>query len=281
MAVAFPSFFNADNPASMEDLQQRRALALALLQRGQTGTANSIGEGLAQLGHALAGRIGVASADSKINARRSKAYGMLPSIFGPSGVPGGGDMATGAPVASPMAAASPDVASGIVSTAKALGIDPIDLGTAISYETAGTFDPAKTGPTTQWGQHKGLIQFGEPQAKQYGVDWSNPVASQLGPNGAVAKYLAAAGVKPGMGMMDVYSAINAGHVGRNNASDANNGGAPGTVADKVNGQMAGHRQKALAMLASVLPQAGGPVPQAPQTPMGTSMTGFPPPAASI
>ena len=141
-----------------------------------------------------------------------------------------------------------DLRSGILATAQALGVDPVDLATAISYETAGTFDPTKRGPTTQWGQHRGLIQFGEPQARQYGVDWNDPVGSQLGPNGAVAKYLRDTGVRPGMGMMDIYSAINAGGVGRYNASDANNGGAPGTVADKVNNQMAAHRAKALELL---------------------------------
>jgi hypothetical protein len=70
-------------------------------------------------------------------------------------------------------------------------------------------------------------------------------------------------------MLDVYSAINAGRVGRYNASDANNGGAPGTVRDKVNSQMAGHRKKAEALLGSeggeiVVAQAPeGAQPQAP------------------
>ncbi|MGT2444469.1 hypothetical protein ACU4I5_18595 [Ensifer adhaerens] len=146
-----------------------------------------------------------------------------------------------------------EIRTGIISSANALGIDPVDLATAISYETAGTFDPLKRGPTTQHGQHRGLIQFGETQAVENGVDWNNPVGSQLGENGAVVSYLRKAGVQPGMGMMDIYSAINAGGVGRYGASDANNGGAPGTVADKVNNQMAGHRQKALALLG----QGGG------------------------
>lgn len=160
-----------------------------------------------------------------------------------------------------------DLRAAIVQTAQSLGISPIDLATAISYETAGTFDPMKRGPTTQWGQHRGLIQFGEPQAKQYGVNWDDPIGSQLGPDGAVAKYLRDTGVKPGMGLMDVYSAINAGGVGRYNRSDANNGGAPGTVADKVNNQMAGHRAKAEQLLgdmsAGVAPQQA-PQPQSPQ-----------------
>ena len=165
-----------------------------------------------------------------------------------------------------------DIRQGIIETAQALGIDPLDLATAISYETAGTFDPTKAGPTTQWGQHRGLIQFGGPQAKQYGVDWNDPVGSQLGPDGAVAKYLRATGVQPGMGMMDIYSAINAGGVGRYGASDANNGGAPGTVADKVNGQMEGHRAKAMALL-------GGDY--APQNALGTVGTPQQPPQNAL
>jgi len=141
-----------------------------------------------------------------------------------------------------------DLASGIIETAQELGMDPVDLATIISYETAGTFDPTKAGPTTQWGQHRGLIQWGEPQAKKYGVDWKNPVGSQLGRDGAVVRYFKDAGFRPGMGLLDAYSAVNAGRVGRYNASDANNGGAPGTVRDKVNDQMSGHRAKAIALL---------------------------------
>lgn len=140
------------------------------------------------------------------------------------------------------------VAIGIADTAKALGISAEDLATVISYETGGTFDPLKRGPTTQHGQHRGLIQFGVPQARENGVNWDDPVNSQLGPDGAIARYLRKAGVKPGMGILDVYSAINAGRVGRYNASDANNGGAPGTVRDKVEKQMGGHRANARSLL---------------------------------
>ena len=141
-----------------------------------------------------------------------------------------------------------DLREGIIATAKRLGMNPLDLATIISYETAGTFDPMKAGPTTQWGQHKGLIQFGEPQARQYGVNWNDPLGSQLGENGAVARYFTENGWQPVMSMLDAYSIVNAGGPGRYNASDANNGGAPGTVADKVNNQMADHRAKAAALL---------------------------------
>lgn len=136
---------------------------------------------------------------------------------------------------------------GIQETAEALGIDPRVLATVISYETAGTFNPTQPGPTTQWGQHRGLIQWGEPQARQYGVDWNDPMGSQLGADGAIVRYMQQAGVEPGMGLLDVYSAVNAGQVGLYNRSDANNGGAAGTVRDKVEQQMGGHMAKAEAL----------------------------------
>lgn len=140
---------------------------------------------------------------------------------------------------------------GIIETASALDMDPVDLATAISYETAGTFNPTKRGPTTQWGQHRGLIQFGEPQAKKYGVDFSSGEAalkSQLGKDGAIVKYLKASGFKNGMSGLDLYSTINAGAPGRYRASDANNGGAWGSVADKWSKQMGAHRKKAMKLL---------------------------------
>lgn len=144
------------------------------------------------------------------------------------------------------------LAEGIFSTAQALGMDPADLATIISYETGGTFDPTKAGPTTQWGQHRGLIQFGEQQAREYGVDWNDPVGSQLGPDGAIAKYFRRNGWRPGMGLLDAYSIVNAGSPGRYNASDASNGGAPGTVADKVRDQMGGHRENAMRLFGGAM-----------------------------
>lgn len=144
---------------------------------------------------------------------------------------------------------SDELRTGIQATAAALEVSPEDLATVISYETKGTFDPSIKGPTTKWGTHRGLIQFGEPQAKKYGVDWNNPIASQLGENGAIVRYLRDAGVKPGMGLLDIYSAINAGQVGRPNASDEAAGGVPGTVRDKVEQQMEAHKARAAQLFA--------------------------------
>lgn len=147
-----------------------------------------------------------------------------------------------------------DIAQGIFSTANALGINPIDLATAISYETGGTFDPLSIGPTTKYGQHRGFIQFGEPQAKQYGVSFETrpqAISTQLGPGAGIYQYLKKVGVKPGMGLEQIYSAINTGGVNNLNMTDKAAGGMPGTVAEKVAG-MGPHRQKALKFMESVM-----------------------------
>lgn len=248
MALSFA--FGGDSGISYEELKRRRAIADAL--GAKRSAPKDVGEGLSEIGRALGYRLENARLNKVEAAGKAEASSLFDSIA--SGM-GGGAAPVAAPSIGAQAAPAPaaasgggDIRSGILETANALGVDPVDLATTISYETAGTFDPTKAGPTTQWGQHKGLIQFGEPQAAKYGVDWSNPIGSQLGADGAVAKYLRDTGVKPGMGLLDIYSAINAGGVGRYRASDANNGGAPGTVADKVNNQMAGHRAKAMALL---------------------------------
>lgn len=146
-----------------------------------------------------------------------------------------------------------DLRSGLMNAANELGVDPVDLATVVSYETAGTFDPTIKGPTTQWGTHRGLIQWGEPQAQKYlGGDFSVPSQTR-----GIVQYMRDAGVEPGMGLLDLYSAVNAGRVGRYNASDANNGGAPGTVRDKVENQMAGHRRKAAALIGADPSMVGG------------------------
>lgn len=236
-----------------EQIEQLQALEVRRRMGGvDTSPVNHWSQGAARVVDALGGVLrerrlaNAASENQAYNAQQ--AAPLIEALSGSSPVASAATSGVSQELAATSPNVSPEIRSGIIETANALGIDPVDLGTAISYETAGTFDPTKAGPTTQWGQHKGLIQFGEPQAQQYGVDWNNPVGSQLGPNGAVANYLRSTGVKPGMGLMDIYSAINAGGVGRYGASDANNGGAPGTVADKVNQQMGGHRAKALALL---------------------------------
>lgn len=264
LAQIIPALFVGPGGQQLTEAQirERQMMAQDLLAQA-TDTSPNAGGVASILAKGLAGfRSGMDrnAADRAISANNQANQGLLQGLLGGLGSTGGvGQSSTvAAPTVAPVqnvapatnwdASSVPDsLKSGIQETATALGVDPIDLATAISYETAGTFDPTKTGPTTQWGQHRGLIQFGEPQAQKYGVDWNNPIGSQLGANGAVANYLRDTGVQPGMGLLDIYSAINAGGVGRYNRSDANNGGAPGTVRDKVEQQMADHRAKALAL----------------------------------
>lgn len=277
MAMYNPLLVGVEGVGTPEELDRLRAELAA--RQPQYGKASNVGEGIGQLLTGIGSGIqnyrlgkkqkaGEASATSARDMIYSALTGGASSPYqstqgtsqptqkpttSPTPIPGSMNNARAADRNSVPGYAGLDLKSGIQQSANALGISPVDLATAISYETAGTMDPTKRGPTTQWGQHRGLIQFGEPQAQKYGVDFNNPISSQLGENGAVVKYLRDAGVRPGMGIMDIYSAINAGRVGRYGASDANNGGAPGTVADKVNNQMAGHRSKALAMFGEQAP----------------------------
>lgn len=148
---------------------------------------------------------------------------------------------------SPQGAQQAELVAAAVEVAKRLGVNAKDILTAISYETGGTLDPWKAGPTTQWGQHRGLIQWGEPQQRKYGVTKDMAVGDQVR---AAGRYLQDAGVKAGDGLLQIYAAINAGNAKKIHASDANNGGAPGTVLDKVNDQMTGHKARAEGLLAA-------------------------------
>lgn len=282
-----PTFFVGKNGERLTEnqLRQRQAIANSLLSQA-TDTSPNAGGWASILAKGAQGALSgykTHQIDQSLAADAAATKAADDSFWGgltggaPSTVPmptAAGEVAATSPAPSNWNPSSidPSIKTGIASTATALGINPVDLATAISYETGGTFNPTQGGPTTQWGQHRGLIQFGEPQAKQYGVNWDDPINSQLGENGAVANYLRSTGVKPGMGLLDIYSAINAGGVGRYDRSDANNGGAPGTVADKVNNQMAAHRAKALALFGDTASAAA-----APQTATDAINTQSPPP----
>jgi hypothetical protein len=161
---------------------------------------------------------------------------------------------------------SPELAQAIITSSKRLGIDPVDLGTAISYETGSKFDPGLWGGKNN--NYLGLIQFGPEERAKYGVKPGQSAVEQMG---AVENFLRDRGVRPGMGMMDIYSTINAGSPGLYNRSDTANGGAPGTVADKVNTQMAEHRRNVVGYLNGGAPTQ--PVPQDPTSPIDPTVTG--------
>lgn len=161
----------------------------------------------------------------------------------------------------------PNLIPAVRATAARLGINASDLLTAMSYETGGTLNHNLWGGRNN--QHLGLIQFGPAEQAKYGVKPGMAVGDQVT---AAENFLRDRGVRPGMGLMDIYSTINAGAPGLYNLSDAANGGMPGTVADKVNQQMAGHRARAEALLAQ--PYQPAP-PSAPQLPPAINVNSIP------
>ncbi|MDP4005061.1 hypothetical protein [Methylobacterium sp. NEAU K] len=121
----------------------------------------------------------------------------------------------------------------LIASAQRLGLSPVEWGGIIHYESGA--DPSRWGGTG--GRHVGLIQFGPNEQKQFGVTGNESFQDQLLKAEA---FMSSRGYKPGMGVMNAYSTINAGSPGHFNASDAGNRGMPGTVADKVNNQFAPH-----------------------------------------
>lgn len=111
-----------------------------------------------------------------------------------------------------------------------IGMAPETMLTIMAYETGGTLDPWQKGPKTQWGTHRGLIQMGGPQRKQYGYSKDKSIAENVR---SAADYFVDRGWRPGMSEVDAYSIVNAGAPGLSHRTDQYNGGAPGTVADKV------------------------------------------------
>ena len=94
-----------------------------------------------------------------------------------------------------------ELKNAILEESAANGYDPVDVATVYSYETGGTFDPWKRGPRTQHGQHRGLIQWGEQQRRDYGVYKGMPVKAQVK---ASMAYWRDRGAKPGMRLLDLY-----------------------------------------------------------------------------
>lgn len=169
-----------------------------------------------------------------------------------------------------MAADYSELASAVRASAKRLGVDPADILTAMSYETGGKLDPNIMGGAGK--RYMGLIQFGPEEQAKYGVKPGMAIGDQVT---AAENFLRDRGVKPGMGLLDIYSTINAGRPGLYNRSDAANGGAPGTVADKV-ATMMGHRLRANRILGiqgdappaqAAAPQAAGGAPAAASAPL--------------
>jgi hypothetical protein len=135
---------------------------------------------------------------------------------------------TGARVRSGKYNLTPEDVTAVNKVSAEAGISPRDLLAIISYETAGTFSPNIKGG--KGGQYAGLIQFSPDNQKRYGVGPGMTFQDQLTQS---VQYLKDRGLKPGMGLPEMYSMINAGSLRpdglpRLGASDGN-----GTVGSHI------------------------------------------------
>lgn len=127
----------------------------------------------------------------------------VPTIF-----PQGGGMPMGAGGGAGGWSASSGEGRALVSVASRLGLDPADLAAVFSFETGGTLSPSEPGRGAAVGR-VGLIQAGPDEMRTYGINARQTFAQQLE---GVARYLKDRGVRPGMGLADIYAAVNGGNV---------------------------------------------------------------------
>ncbi|MCJ2069390.1 phage tail tape measure protein [Methylobacterium sp. J-030] len=125
--------------------------------------------------------------------------------------------------------------------AKELGTSPKDLATVISYETGGRFSPSIRGGKNN--RYIGLIQFGEPEQRDYGANQQQTFAEQMP---AVVRFLKHRGFKPGMDLMQLYKTINGGNPYV--SSEKNDGN--GTIAQHVARMQSQHQARVERFLAS-------------------------------
>jgi hypothetical protein len=86
--------------------------------------------------------------------------------------------------------------------AKRLGLDPYEFGAFLSLESGPNMDPNIVGGAGK--RHKGLIQFGLPEQKQYGISGPQTRAGQMP---AVLQYFEDRGFKPGMDIGRAYATV--------------------------------------------------------------------------
>jgi hypothetical protein len=164
--------------------------------------------------------------------------------FGSGGMLGGGGGSTAAfdYVSNPGAWSSVPVEVG-----KALGLDPMDVASVMSFETGGKMDPKLMGGAG--GNYMGLIQFGPEERRKYGIN-ANSTPEQW--TSAITNFMKDRGFKNGMGIEDFYSTILTGSPGNYDRKDANGTSVRNAIPKILND----HRSNAERFLANALPGIG-------------------------
>ena len=96
----------------------------------------------------------------------------------------------------------PEERMAIIRGARELKLDPYEFGAFLSLESGPNMDPNIVGGAG--GRHKGLIQFGQNEQKQYGISGPQTRAGQMP---AVLRYFQDRGFKPGMGIGRAYATV--------------------------------------------------------------------------
>lgn len=100
--------------------------------------------------------------------------------------------------------------------ANELGLNPLEVGAVMSFETGGKLDPNLYGGDNK--KYLGLIQFGPEEQKQYGI---KPGASAGQWKQAILSFMKDRGFQKGMGIEDFYSTILTGSPGNYDRKDSN------------------------------------------------------------
>ena len=90
----------------------------------------------------------------------------------------------------------------IIEGARKLGLNPYEFGGFLSLESGPNMDPNIVGGAGK--KHKGLIQFGENEQKQYGIVGPQTRAGQMP---AVLQYFKDRGFEPGMNIERAYATV--------------------------------------------------------------------------
>ncbi len=140
-------------------------------------------------------------------------------------------------------------AQALIASARQMGVDPADLAAIFSFETGGTLSPNEPGRGAARGR-VGLIQAGPNEMRAYGIRPGQTFEQQMK---GVQRYLISRGVRPGMGLEDLYAIVNGGNPNAGFTPDGN-----GVVArsPETLRQLRIHREQAIRRL-GLTPTRGG------------------------
>lgn len=130
----------------------------------------------------------------------------------------------------------------LVNAANKLGVSPLDLATIIGFETGGSYSPSQRGGAG--GNYMGLIQFGAPERRAYGVKPGQSFEEQV--QGPVVRFLQdrfrGVGMSTqGASLLDLYTTVLAGNPKASRTGRDSFGTSPSSGVAK----MGPHRQEAM------------------------------------